>query len=174
MNDRIATVMRCIVIASMVTACNRETEPAPPPVIEQPSPVAFDTTTVTFTVDNRSVPLHVEIAHREEQRAVGLMDRDSLPQESGMIFLYNDIQGAGTSFWMYRTRIPLDIAYFDGTGRIVSIRQMEPCPSADPSRCPTYPAGAAYYGAVEANRGWFARHGIGVGDYIVLPGRTGS
>jgi uncharacterized membrane protein (UPF0127 family) len=163
-----------------LAACGgTDTEPAqdaalPPAASVQPTSVTFDTATATFIVAGREIPIRVEIAERPDQRAFGLMDRDSLGADAGMIFLYQEIQDASSSFWMYRTRIPLDIAFFDGAGRIVAIRQMLPCASPDAARCPSYPAGAPFYGAVEANRGHFARSGIGTGDRIVLPGRIGG
>src|SRR5690606_20476599 len=113
-------------------------------------------------------------ADRPDQRAFGLMDRDELGTDAGMIFIYEQVQSGDTGFWMYRTRIPLDIAYFDGSGRIVAIHQMMPCTSLDPQRCVGYAAGVPFFGAVEANRGWFTRNGIGVGDRIVMPGRLGG
>jgi uncharacterized membrane protein (UPF0127 family) len=116
----------------------------------------------------------VEVADRGDQRAYGLMDRDELDADAGMIFIYEEVQSGDTGFWMYRTRIPLDIAYFDGAGRIVAIQQMMPCTSLDPDRCSGYAAGVPFFGAVEANRGYFTRNGISVGDRVVLPGRIGG
>ena len=140
-----------------------------------PAAVTFDTATITFITGTDTIAMPVEIAERQEQRAYGLMDRDELPAGAGMIFLYDQQQPATSAFWMYRTRIPLDIAYFDGAGRILAIRQMMPCASPDPARCsPGYAADVPYYGAVEANRGYFARTGISIGDRLVLPGRIGS
>ena len=139
-----------------------------------PAAVQFDTATLRFITAGDTIPMTVEIAERPDQRAYGLMDRDALDTDAGMIFLYDQFQHQDTGFWMYRTRMPLDIAYFDGAGRIVAIRQMMPCTSLDPQRCTGYSAGVPFFGAVEANRGYFARSGVGVGDRVVLPGRIGS
>lgn len=148
---------------------------APPPVAAiEPTPVGFDTAALAFITSSDTVRMAAEIAERADQRAYGLMDRDALDADAGMIFLYDQIQSENTGFWMYRTRIPLDIAYFDGAGRIVGIEQMMPCASLDPGRCTGYAAGVPYFGAVEANRGYFTRNGISIGDRIVLPGRIGG
>jgi uncharacterized membrane protein (UPF0127 family) len=64
---------------------------------------------------------------------------------------------------MEDTLIPLSIAFADENGRIVSIRDMEPC-RADP--CPTYPSGRAVTTALEVNQGAFERWGVGVGDHL--------
>ncbi|HEX6309066.1 MAG TPA: DUF192 domain-containing protein [Longimicrobiales bacterium] len=165
-----------------VLACDRA-EPAPEPEANTgttnfaatPAAVEFRMDTVAFENSaGQRIVMPVEIAERNDQRAFGLMDRDELPQDRGMIFLYDQVQPAGTGFWMYRTRIPLDIAYFDGAGRIVAIQQMMPCASLDPARCQTYSPGVPFFGAVEANRGYFARHGIRAGDALILPGRIGG
>lgn len=140
----------------------------------QPTPVRFDTATITFITSTDSVRMNAEVATRADQRAYGLMDRDGLDADRGMIFLYDEPQSGDTGFWMYRTRIPLDIAYFDGAGRIVAIQQMMPCTSLDPARCTGYAAGVSFFGAVEANRGYFVRHGIGISDRVVMPGRIGG
>jgi uncharacterized membrane protein (UPF0127 family) len=164
-----------------LAACDRpdgETEPpdaAPPPISTgQVTPVTFEAAIITFITSTDSVQMTAEVAERADQRAYGLMDRDELDPDAGMIFLYDQIQNQDTGFWMYRTRIPLDIAYFDGAGRIVAIQQMMPCTSLDPARCTGYAAGVPFFGAVEANRAYFSRNGIRTGDRVVLPGRVGG
>jgi uncharacterized membrane protein (UPF0127 family) len=148
--------------------------PTPPPEAPELTAVSFDTATLTFITATDSIAMRVEIAERADQRAYGLMDRDELAPDAGMIFLHQQMQHQDSGFWMYRTRFPLDIAYFDGAGRIQAIRQMMPCTSTDAAQCVGYAAGVPFYGAVEANRGYFVRNGIGVGDRIVLPGRIGD
>src|SRR5262245_63302067 len=64
------------------------------------------TPTVTVTV-GPAEPLRVEVAATEEQRELGLMDRDSVPTGTGMIFVFS--QAERGAFWMYRTRVPLSI-----------------------------------------------------------------
>src|SRR4030095_7699172 len=63
-------------------------------------------------------PLRVEVAATEEQRELGLMDRDRVPAGTGMIFVFPRAERG--SFWMYRTRVPLSIAWVVG-GRVVGI-----------------------------------------------------
>lgn len=72
---------------------------------------------------------------------------------------------------MYRTRIPLDIAFIDARGRIAAIETMQPCRSDSPADCPATLAGVTYVAALEVNAGFFAEHGIGLGDCVVWPGR---
>lgn len=69
---------------------------------------------------------------------------------------------------MFRTRIPLDIAFVDSLGTVRAVQHMVPCPSTLAQGCPTYEPGAPYRAALEVNAGYLARHGIGVGSRIVL------
>ncbi|WP_404375655.1 DUF192 domain-containing protein [Vreelandella aquamarina] len=117
--------------------------------------------------------LDVEVAETASQRQRGLMGRDHLPEARGMLFRFEHEQPAGNAFWMYRTLIPLDIAYIDGEGRIVAINTMPPCESDAPQECPSYPAGAAYHAALEVNAGYFAERGIQVGDCVSVPALAG-
>ena len=112
--------------------------------------------------------LTVEIAESREQQTLGLMERRTLAQDAGMLFVYPDTQPASAGFWMHRTRIPLDIAFVDDSGVIRSIRAMEPCAAELADGCPTYEPGTPYRAALEANRGFFAQHGIRVGDRVLL------
>ncbi len=114
--------------------------------------------------------LTVELAETDEQHAFGLMDRTQLASDGGMLFVYPSIQDSTSQFWMHRTRIPLDIAFWDAAGRILTIQSMEPCQLVNSDLCPRYRAGVIHAGALELNKGWFARHNVRVGDHVrVLP-----
>lgn len=112
--------------------------------------------------------LSVEIARTAQARSHGLMERDSLAPNAGMLFLYDTDQPATSAYWMYRTRIPLDIAFVDSGGIIRSLKTMSPCRAQKSAECPIYPAGAPFRAALETNAGYFADRGIGVGDRIEL------
>jgi uncharacterized membrane protein (UPF0127 family) len=163
---------------AMFAACDRAADVPESAATQQPAAerasVDFDTAVATISNADTSVTVRVEIAERDDQRAFGLMDRDRLDPDAGMVFLYRNLQDPNSGFWMYRTRIPLDIA----AGRIVAIRQMAPCSSPLPDRCieeaRDYRPGFPYTGAIEVNRGFFAEHGFDVGDSISVPGRVGG
>jgi len=143
-------------------------EDEPPPVSRENPIVPLDTGTVFIYTDSDTFAVSVEIAETPEQRQIGLMERTALPENEGMFFLSYEEYDSTHGFWMFRTRIPLDIAYLDRDGRIVAIRSMEPCQSPYAAGCPTYPAGVPYYGALEVNAGYFASKGIEVGDLVRL------
>ncbi|MGO3055511.1 DUF192 domain-containing protein [Halomonas sp. AOP43-A1-21] len=130
---------------------------------------------LSLAIHSESGPhrLDVEVAKTPAQRQQGLMEREHLPEQQGMLFRFENEQPAGNAFWMYRTLIPLDIAFIDKEGRIVAINTMPPCESDNPGACPAYPAGAAYYSALETNAGYFAARGIKVSDCVSVPGEAG-
>lgn len=130
--------------------------------------VSFDSAYVRLISATDTLDLRVEVAANSAQQAQGLMERASLDRDAGMLFSFDSTRSSDAGFWMFRTRIPLDIAFLDASGNIVAIRSMEPCESPEPRWCPTYSPGAAYTGALEVNRGFFAQHGIAVGDRVEL------
>lgn len=130
--------------------------------------VTFEAGKVRIETGTDTLELRVEFADREDQRMYGLMERDHLDPDAGMLFRYDEPQEGSSGFWMYRTRIPLDIAFLDEDGRIVAIRSMEPCTSPNPRLCRIYSPGVGYSSALEVNRGYFAQHGVAVGDRVVV------
>jgi uncharacterized membrane protein (UPF0127 family) len=109
------------------------------------------------------VTLSVEIADTLDERTKGLMDRESHPADSGMAFLWSE--PTAHTFSMENTLIPLSIAFWDERGRIVRIFDMDPC---EVDSCPSYAVSEPSVGAVEVNQGWFAEHGVEVGDLVEL------
>jgi uncharacterized membrane protein (UPF0127 family) len=106
----------------------------------------------------------VEVAESREKQALGLMFRESMPDDHGMVFIF-PAEGM-RSFWMKNTKIPLDIFYFDEDLKLVSVSEnTPPCRS---SRCPGYPStGPAKY-VLELNAGKAAELGVKPGDELKL------
>jgi uncharacterized protein len=115
------------------------------------------------TTDSGTATLRVELAADGRARTIGLMNRPHLASDAGMVFLFR--RPVSSSFWMKNTLIPLSIAFWDQSGRILKILEMTPC-RADP--CRFYSPEVTFVGAVEANRGWFADHGVRPGDIVAL------
>jgi uncharacterized protein len=108
--------------------------------------------------------LRVEIAATAEQRQRGLMFREKMGRDEGMLFIYDE--PAYQAMWMKNTLIPLSVAFLDPQGTILNILDMEPH-SLDTRMS----AGPALY-AIETNKGWFAQKGIKAGDRVTgLPGK---
>lgn len=110
------------------------------------------------------ISIDAELALNEERRAQGLMHREELAENAGMLFYYPRAEYRG--FWMFQTLIPLDIAFLDDEGRILQIKTMEPCMSSVPHHCPGYRSNAQARAALELNAGAFAKFDIREGDYV--------
>jgi uncharacterized membrane protein (UPF0127 family) len=105
--------------------------------------------------------IRVEVARTEDEKARGLMFRDKLGADEGMLFVYEKEEFL--TFWMKNTPLPLSIAFIDQKGRIVDIQDMEPFSL----RTHTSARPARY--ALEMNRNWFQKNGIKVGDAAKMP-----
>ncbi len=99
----------------------------------------------------------VEVADDDAERARGLMFRDELAADRGMLFIHERMEPQ--SYWMKDTRIPLGILYFDDARRLVSQqRDVPPCTLGD--ACPPYPSDAPARYVLELNAGEAARLGL--------------
>ena|SRR5437867_9063199 len=142
------TFSLAVLVPLLFLACGDDNQTSP-----TPSPTFPTTTTITFTTSaGDQVDLPVEVADTPEERARGLMSRESLPADQGMLFKFPSETKAG--FWMKDTIIPLSIAFISKDGVIVDILDMAPLSTT--LRSPSRP----YLTAVEANQGWFAQNGV--------------
>jgi uncharacterized membrane protein (UPF0127 family) len=103
-------------------------------------------------------PLKVELAVSDPQRSQGLMFRDKLGKDDGMLFVFDEL--AYHSMWMKNTLIPLSVAFLADDGTILNILDMAPQTLDSHSA-----AGPARY-AIETNKGWFAAKKIKAGDKV--------
>ncbi len=110
-------------------------------------------------VELNGVEIDVEVAKTDEARQEGLMFRNSLGENEGMLFVFDDEKPR--SFWMKNTYIPLDIIFLDKEMKIVSIvENMEPCKEAN---CPTYSSEVPATYALEVNAGFVKENNINEG-----------
>lgn len=145
MNSVRVWLMTSLTLALCATGCTEK-------ISEQLPTTSMQIGSVTYTL---------EIAANDAQRARGLMFRDQMPAEHGMIFIFDDEQVR--SFWMKNTRIPLDIIYLSDQGKVVSIKSMKPFDEKSVSS--EFPARFA----IELNAGQAQRCGILPGDVIIVP-----
>ncbi|HEV3473899.1 MAG TPA: DUF192 domain-containing protein [Actinomycetota bacterium] len=127
------------------------------------APTGLPTGTAVIETDGGEVRVKVEIAETLETRSKGLMHRESLPEDAGMVFLHDEPSTSG--FWMKNTLIPLSVAFWGPDGHISEIVDMEPC-RKDP--CPIYGQGISWVGAMEVNQGFFEEVGVAPGDVVRL------
>ena len=150
-----------LLAVAILAACGVNNTPTPaastqPPVAAGPRVIFPD----KFAVQ-------VEIASDDSTRAQGLMFRDQLAQDRGMIFFF--AQSGDYPFWMKNTLIPLDMIWIDDQKRIVHIAAKVPPCKADP--CESVPAGGtpAKY-VLEVAAGVAARHGLANGQTLRFEG----
>ena len=113
---------------------------------------------IPIFIGDKSV--RVEVADNEVSRNIGMMFRKQLPQEKGMLFIFEDC--APRRFWMRNTYVPLSISYIDPNGIILNVEKMNPL-----SESGVWSKGPAKY-ALEMNQGWFRDNGVSPGDLVKI------
>ncbi|WMJ08664.1 DUF192 domain-containing protein [Nitrosomonas sp. sh817] len=96
--------------------------------------------------------IQAEVAQTHQQHSIGLMHRQSMGVNEGMLFVYQSPEIR--CYWMRNTLIPLTIAFLDDDGTIVNLKDMEP--HTERSNCSIKPVRYA----LEMNQGWFDQRGI--------------
>lgn len=104
----------------------------------------------------------VEVADTPDSRATGLMHRENLPPQRGMLFVFESPGEA--AFWMKNTLIPLDMLFFDDSGVLVSLRQ-----NTVPLSTELISGGEQVLAVLEINAGIAGRYGIKTGTEIRHP-----
>ena len=118
---------------------------------------AFDGPRISLEISGHS--LSAEVAHTQLSRSQGLMYRESLEENSGMLFVFTDANYY--SMWMKDTYIPLSVAFIDEQGIILNIEDMQP-----DTRTAHDSEGMAKY-ALEMKKGWFAARKIAAGARVI-------
>ena len=110
----------------------------------------------------------LEVASTPAQITRGLMYRQALPEDSGMVFIFHPVDAV--KFWMAHCFISLDMLFIND-GKIVKIfENVPPCHESDEKQCPTYPSPSepaiTVTEVLEVNGGYAKRHGIKEGDTV--------
>jgi uncharacterized membrane protein (UPF0127 family) len=142
-----AALLSPILLLSLLIGCQSSTQPN------------SNLPTTRMTLGSKQFT--IEIANTDSTREFGLMKRDSMPADHGMIFVFGDERPQ--AFWMKNTRIDLDIVFINNSGKVVSIKQMQ----AYDLR--SVPSDAPVRYAIELNLNAAADAGIKVGDHVDIP-----
>jgi len=102
--------------------------------------------------------INAELATTPQQREIGLMMRQSMPANDGMLFVFE--QPGQQCFWMKNTLIPLSVAFLADDGSVVNIDEM--APQTLDGHCSAKPVRFV----LEMNQGWFAKRGIKPGSKL--------
>jgi uncharacterized membrane protein (UPF0127 family) len=154
-----------------MTSCNAKDQPVATTAAASTTSVSAANTTPADPAGPRVVlpdgtGIHVEVAADNPTREQGLMYRDRLADDRGMIFLFPAT--AEYSFWMKNTLIPLDMVWIDENHRIVHIAPDVPPCRADP--CPSYPPNAMSKYVLELAAGVGAKHRLATGQSVRFEG----
>lgn len=160
------------VLGAALAACSGtgDSARAARPGIGGGTPTPPDLPAVTFqTAGGGTATMYVEVADTDELRTCGLMHRLSMPEDQGMLFVFQeDLNGP---FWNRNTFIPLTLAWIGADGTVLDLTDMANVnPQDNPQQNTLYSpaAGTIYRYVIEANQGWFARNGVAVGDHARL------
>jgi uncharacterized membrane protein (UPF0127 family) len=116
------------------------------------------------SVELKGQRFSIEIAETDAAREHGLMDRESMPQDHGMLFVFQDDQPR--AFWMKNCKFPQDMLFFDADRKLISIQHDVPACTADP--CPRYSSGAPARYVLELNAGQARKLGVAPGDEMQI------
>ena len=108
----------------------------------------------------------VELAESDDSRAMGLMYREKMSDDAGMLFIFSD--EFRRAFWMKNTLIPLDILYFDSDKKLVSQSLNTPPCRNTTTRCPNYPSEKPAKYVLEINAGLSQKFGFKKGDLLEI------
>ena len=158
---RLLTLFLAVLILVGCSDSSNGNDTSEPQATRPPGSPEFARGRVLIDTGGDSVLVDVDVAETDEQRAFGLMHRETLPDDEGMLFVF--FEDSVSAFTMRNTLIPLSIAFFDFDGEILKILDMEPC-EAEP--CPSYDPAVTYRGALEVNQGAFDEWGVEVGDKV--------
>jgi len=128
------------------------------------SPRDVKASKVTITSGGRPTDIDAEVADNHLERTIGLMNRESLGENSGMVFIFQDEKMR--SFWMKNTLIPLDMIFVSEGLDIVHIgHNVQPCGT---DQCGHYSSVKPAKYVIEVNGGFAQKHGINVGDSVFI------
>lgn len=130
--------------------------------LAQGSDLKFARAELSIQTSTAVYDFQIELAENDTQRAYGLMFRNSLPEQNGMLFIYD--QKRSINMWMKNTFIFLDIVFIDDDGKIMKIAR-----SAQPQSLSRISSGGEAKAVLELNGGETERLGIDVGDTIIYP-----
>jgi len=125
-------------------------------------PAGAESSLVIETAEGTTHRFTVELARSDEEIRRGLMFRENLDAEAGMLFFYSQCRIA--HFWMKNTLIPLDMIFIEADGRIASIAAM-----TEPLSLDIHASGVPVNGVLEIGGGVAAARGIATGDYVRHP-----
>ena len=160
--SRVGVTLVALILTAMVVSCAPEQElSASVEEVPTPAPTRRPPPGPRAVLPDGSI-IKLELAVTPEEIRQGLMFRPSLPDDRGMLFLF-EVRRV-PAFWMKNTLIPLDLLFLDGDGKIAEI-----IPNAQPCKvepCPQYIPTTLAWAVLELNAGAAERYGLAAGDQL--------
>lgn len=160
MKKNLGGIVTLLIIAIMFIAGNKYFEAKNPDMTPSQNNTSVTPTNFQQIAEKKNlklvngeekVTIQVEVARKSEELRIGLMNRTSLDSDKGMLFVFP--YESPESFWMQNTLIPLDIAYFDASGKFVNVStNAAPCVGRGDD-CPTYPSNGSIKYVLETKAG---------------------
>jgi len=123
-----------------------------------------DEAIVSFSVGGADISFTCEVADTLQEQRQGLMGRDNLPEDAGMLFVYSEPETL--TFWMKDTLIPLDMVFIAENGSVINVEEALPEPGISDSQLTRYYSDGPAKWVVELNLGTCSEHGIGPGTGV--------
>ena len=148
-----------VAVSVVVSSC---APTAPQPTADVADDAPQISTTMPRAIFPDGTTFDLELALTAQEVSTGLSFRPSLPEDRGMLFLFDEARRP--SFWMKNMMFSLDLLYLNETGTVVHVEADAPPCAADP--CPTYPSSEPAIAVLEVNAGVAAAHGIDKGTVL--------
>ncbi len=141
----------CCIVAALTISCSNQDEAD-----------RFMAREVTLPNGSK---VYAEMAIEQQELLRGLMFRDTLAKDRGMLFLHNKM--GRYAYWMFQVRIPLDIVWMDNSKKVVEVQEnVPPCPSAKAAECPQFGGNQDAQFVLELAAGMAKKYGIVPGSKI--------
>jgi len=150
----IATIALIVVLVFVLNNCQDETSDVHYYKFKKEGELTF-----VDSVENPIIKIDIEIADNDYERQLGLMNRQSMEEMQGMLFIFPQQQYQ--SFWMRNTLFSLDMLFINSNKEIVTIHK-----NTTPLSEQSYPSSAPAIYVLEVNAGFCDRHNIKLGDKI--------
>jgi uncharacterized protein len=151
------------VALTLPSTCTGATSSAPKPPATATAPATEPITFATTPMTLKGKAFTMEVADNDAKTQRGLMYRDSMAEDRGMLFVMPKVDT--WSFWMHNTRIGLDIIFVDRAGKVVLIDTR--APNDDTGHGPSTPVQYV----IELNAGMAQKIGLRVGDSVEIPAK---
>ncbi len=121
---------------------------------------------VTFVTNSSGLTIYCEVADTPDERERGLMNRDNLAQDRGMLFVFEPSRNV--TFWMKNTTIPLDIIFVTENSTVADVARADPEPGVSDDELTRYKSDGPAKWVVEINQGLAGENGVGPGIKVEI------